>query len=171
MCKELVTVIMPVYNAEKYLSEAIGSILQQTYNNLEIIITNDSSTDSSLKIIKNYAERDKRINIISRENKGLVYTLNEQLAEVHGKYIVRMDADDISDIERISKQVGYMEKNQEIYLAGTYYDLIIEPGTDDQLVQEAERGQKRLNSFTDDIPQHIFMGYVLLHGTWIFKKN
>lgn len=171
MCKELVTVIMPVYNAEKYLSEAIESILQQTYDNFEFIITNDGSTDGSLEIIKSYAEKDKRIIVISRENKGLVYTLNEQLDNACGKYIVRMDADDISDKERINKQVRYMEKNEGIYLAGSYYDLIIESGTDKKIIKEAKKGQKRLNSFTDNIPQHIFMGYVLLHGTWIFRKE
>ncbi len=171
MYSGLVTIMMPVYNAEKYLKDAIESILQQTYSNFEFIITNDGSTDNSLEIIKDYAERDKRIIVISRENKGLVYTLNEQLNIANGKYIVRMDADDISDKERIKKQVRYMEKNKDIYLAGTYYDLIIEQGTDKKLIKEAEKGQKRLNSFTDDLPQHIFMGYILLHGTWIFRKK
>lgn len=76
MCKELVTVIMPVYNAEKYLAEAIESILGQTYRDFEFIITNDGSTDNSLEIIKEYAMKDQRIRVVSRENKGLVYTLN-----------------------------------------------------------------------------------------------
>jgi len=171
MLRELVSVIMPVYNAEKYLADAIESILGQTYENFELIITNDGSNDGSEKIIKNYAEKDNRICVISRENRGLVYTLNEQLDKAHGKFIVRMDADDISEKERIEKQVHYMESNGDIYLAGSYYDLMIEPNTEEELIKEAVKGQKKINSFTDDIPQHMFMGYILLHGTWIFKKE
>ncbi|MCI9078951.1 MAG: glycosyltransferase [Lachnospiraceae bacterium] len=171
MCKELVTVIMPVYNAEKYLAEAIESILVQTYSNFEFIITNDGSTDSSEDIIKKYAAKDKRIRMVSRENKGLVYTLNEQINMSNRKYIVRMDADDISHKERIYKQVHYMENNQDIYLAGCYYDMLVEPGTDEEIVKCIKRVNKNVNKFNDKIPQHMFLGYVLIHPTWIFRKE
>lgn len=171
MYKKLVTVIMPVYNAEKYLAEAIESILGQTYRDFEFIITNDGSTDRSGDIIKKYAMEDQRIRMISRENKGLVYTLNEQISMANGKYIARMDADDISGKERIYKQVNYMENNQDIYLAGCYYDMLVEPGTDEDIVKCIKRINKDVNSFNNNKTQHMFLGYVLLHPTWIFKKE
>ncbi|MCX4327471.1 MAG: glycosyltransferase [Lachnospiraceae bacterium] len=171
MYKKLVTVIMPVYNAEKYLAEAIESILGQTYGDFEFIITNDGSTDNSLNIIKEYAGKDNRIRVVSRENKGLVYTLNEQINIADGKYIVRMDADDISGKERICKQVDYMEKNPGIYLAGCHYDMLVEPGTDEEIVKCIRRVNKVVNKFNDKIPQHMFLGYVLIHPTWIFRKE
>lgn len=171
MYKKLVTVIMPVYNAEKYLAEAIESILEQTYSDFEFIITNDGSTDNSLNIIKEYAEKDNRIRIVSRENKGLVYTLNEQINMADGKYIVRMDADDISGKERICKQVDYMEKNQDIYLAGCHYDMLVEPGTDEEIIKCLNRINRDVNNFNDRVIQHMFLGYVLLHPTWIFRKE
>lgn len=171
MYKKLVTVIMPVYNAEKYLAEAIESILGQTYRDFEFIITNDGSTDRSGDIIKKYAMEDQRIRMISRENKGLVYTLNEQISMANGKYIARMDADDISGKERIYKQVNYMENNQDIYLAGCYYDMLVEPGTDEDIVKCIKRVNNNVNNFNDKIPQHMFLGYVLIHPTWIFRKE
>lgn len=162
---------MPVYNAEKYLPEAIESILCQTFNDFEFMITNDGSTDTSEEIIKKYAKKDSRIRIISRKNKGLVYTLNEQLSIAHGKYIVRMDADDISDKTRIEKQVRYMEENKDIYLAGCYYDMLVEPGTNEEIVTCLKRINKNVNKFNDSTPQHMFLGYVLLHPTWIFRRE
>ncbi|MDM2795289.1 MULTISPECIES: glycosyltransferase family 2 protein [Citrobacter] len=114
---DLVTVIMPVYNAEEYLSEAITSILDQSYKNIEFIIINDGSTDSSDSIIKGFLE-DKRIHYISRSNKGLVYSLNEGLDIAKGMYIARMDADDISHPQRIEKQVEFMLENDQVAVVG-----------------------------------------------------
>lgn len=117
-----ISVIMPVYNSEKYISEAIESILNQTFKNFELIIINDGSTDSSNQIIKSYLTIDSRINYINREiNKGLPYTLNEGLLKVKGRYVARMDADDISLPDRIESQFNFFESNKEIYLIGTSY--------------------------------------------------
>ena len=117
MHNPLISVVLSVYNAEPYLAEAIESILNQTYENFEFIIINDGSTDRSLKIIKSYD--DKRIIFISREKKGLIASLNEGIQKARGKYIVRMDADDISLAKRFEKQIEFMEKNQDIDLCGT----------------------------------------------------
>jgi len=119
MNQPLVSVVMSVYNAEKYLVEAIESILQQTYKNFEFIIIDDGSTDRSSDIIKHYALHDHRVKIISRENWGLVDSLNEGIQKAKGKYIARMDADDISFSARLEKQVAFMEKNLDIGLSGT----------------------------------------------------
>jgi len=113
-----VSVIMPVYNAQNYVEEAILSILNQTYQNFEFIIINDGSTDKSLEIIQKYALQDNRIKVISRENKGLPYSLNEGIKLAKGKYIVRMDADDISISDRIERQLKFMENHLEVGIVG-----------------------------------------------------
>ena len=99
----LVSVIMPVYNAEEYIEEAIESILNQIYTNIEFLIIDDGSIDNSLKIINQY--QDSRITIIHHpQNQGLILCLNEGLSLSKGMYIDRMDADDISMPERIVRQ-------------------------------------------------------------------
>ena len=121
---ELISVILPVYNGEKYLKEAIESILNQTYTNFEFIIINDGSKDSSLEIIKEYEKEDERIIVISRENKGLIATLNEGIEKAKGKYIARMDQDDISLPQRLETQLKYMITNNLDICGGNY--LIID---------------------------------------------
>lgn len=113
----LVSVVLSVYNGEKYLDEAIKSILNQTYKNFEFIIIDDGSTDKSLEIIKCYD--DKRIVLISRENRGLIASLNEGIKKAKGKYIARMDADDVSLPLRFGEQIKFMEKNLDIGICGT----------------------------------------------------
>jgi len=121
----LISVILPVYNAEKYLAQAIESILNQTYTNFEFIIINDGSVDDSLKIIQSYMEIDNRIVLINRENKGLVYSLNEGIQKAKGKYIARMDADDISLSDRFAKQIEWIEK-YNLDICGSHYLVIDE---------------------------------------------
>lgn len=118
----MISVIMPVYNSDKYISESIESILNQTFHNFELIIINDGSTDSSSKIINSYRKNDSRIIFIDRAtNKGLPYTLNEGLSKANGKYIARMDSDDISLPQRFEKQFNFLENNKDIYLVGSSY--------------------------------------------------
>ena len=113
-----VSIIMPAYNAEKYIGEAIESILSQTYTDYEFIIINDGSTDKTEKIIRSYD--DSRIVYLENEkNSGIVVTLNKGLDYATGEYIARMDADDISVNNRLEKQVAYMEKNKKVGLLGT----------------------------------------------------
>lgn len=114
----LVSVLMPVYNGEKYLREAIESILNQSFTDYEFLIINDGSTDASEEIILSY--KDPRIRYIRNEkNLKLIATLNKGLAMCNGKYIARMDADDISYPERFAVQVKFMEAHPEYGLCGT----------------------------------------------------
>lgn len=140
---KLVSVILPVYNGEKYLKEAIDSILQQTYKDIECIIVNDGSSDTTLDILLDYQKKDNRIVIITRENRGLVTSLNEAIQISHGEYIARMDADDIAHLDRIEKQVCYMEKNQDVYLLGTNYSLLYEDGADEDVIKAAQGTHRR----------------------------
>ena len=119
----VVSVVMSVYNAEKYLDAAIRSILEQTYNNFEFIIINDGSNDRSLEIIKKYKNEDDRIVLISRENRGLISSLNEGIVKARGEYIVRMDADDISLPFRIEKQLQVMEHEKDIVVCGSWINI------------------------------------------------
>ncbi len=123
MVKPLVTVLMPVYNASSYLAEAIESILEQTYRDFEFLIINDGSTDNSLEIINSY--KDERIRLINNEqNIKLIATLNNGIELAKGKYIARMDADDISLPERLEKQIQFMEGHPEVGLCGSYVRTI-----------------------------------------------
>ncbi len=119
----LVTVLMPVYNGEKYLREAIESILNQTFTDFEFLIINDGSTDNTKEIILSY--NDKRIRYIENEtNIKLIDTLNKGIKLAKGKYIARMDCDDISLPKRLEKQVDFMERNPDITVCGTHLKTI-----------------------------------------------
>lgn len=121
MC--LLSVLMPVYNAEKYLRFAIESILNQDFPDFEFIIINDGSTDNSKEIILSYD--DKRIRYIENEkNLKLIATLNLGLSLCQGKYIARMDADDVSDKRRFLKQIAFLEAHQNCVLLGTSANVI-----------------------------------------------
>ncbi|WP_171017447.1 glycosyltransferase family 2 protein [Aliarcobacter thereius] len=121
--KPLVSVVMSVYNAESYIDEAIKSILNQTYTYFEFIIINDGSTDKSLEIIEKYKSQDERIVLISRENKGLIESLNEGIKKAKGKYIARMDADDISLSKRFEEQLRVMENDIDIVVCGSWINI------------------------------------------------
>lgn len=110
-----ISIIMSVYNNEKYLDEAISSILRQSYTNFEFIITNDASKDRSLEIIQKYSKADKRIKIIdNKENIGLTKSLNNMIDMCRGEYIARMDGDDISIFDRLEKQMNVLLSNRDI---------------------------------------------------------
>lgn len=118
-----VTVLMPVYNGEQFLREAIDSILNQTFTDFEFMIINDASTDDSVEIVESY--KDRRINLIHNEtNIGLIATLNKGLALACGEYIARMDADDKSLPERLAKQVKFLDAEPDIAVVGTGIQMI-----------------------------------------------
>jgi len=118
----LVSVVIPVYNAEKYIEEALESILNQTYKNLEIIVSNDGSTDNSIAKVKKY--KDKRIQIVEApKNQGVSAALNRGVLASTGKYIAIMDADDWSYPYRIEKQVKLMEENPKVVLSSGDMDM------------------------------------------------
>ena len=120
--KPKISVVMPVYNAAKYLSAAIESILSQTYNNFEFIICYDESDDDSFEIIKKFQLKEDRIIVSSGKNRGLIAALNDGLKLSKGKYIARMDADDISLNNRLEEQVYFMDTNPEIGVCGTWIE-------------------------------------------------
>jgi glycosyltransferase involved in cell wall biosynthesis len=119
-----VSVVMSVHNTEKYLREAVDSILNQTFRNFEFIIIDDGSTDNSKEILEEYAAKDRRIRLISRENRGIPKSLNEGTALARGELIARMDADDISLPERLAKQIAHLKEYRSCVAVGGYARVI-----------------------------------------------
>src|SRR5690606_37410621 len=116
---DLVSVIIPVYNVQKYVTQAIQSILDQTYKNLEIIVIDDCSTDSTYERVLCLQEKDNRLKVYKNEkNIKIAATLNKGISLSHGQFIARMDGDDISKLDRIEKKVKFLKKNRHISLVG-----------------------------------------------------
>jgi glycosyltransferase involved in cell wall biosynthesis len=127
----LISVIMSVYNDEKNLPESVESILNQTFGDFEFIITEDCSKDNSLKLLRDYASKDKRIVLIeNKENLKLTKNLNSMLGIAKGDLIARMDSDDISLPERFEKQVKIFKDNPEIDFVFTSSMLMDNEGND-----------------------------------------
>ncbi len=123
-----ISVVMPTYNAEPYLRESIESILSQTFADYEFIIINDGSTDGTKGILDSFSEIDCRIKVFHQNNKGVASSLNLGCKHARGKYIARMDADDISLPSRLEKQIRYLERHPEIGIVGTWLDVVDEYG-------------------------------------------
>lgn len=122
-----ITVLMPVYNDERFIRFSIESILNQTFKNLEFIIINDASNDNTPEILEEY--RDPRIKVINNEiNLRVPKSLNKGLSLAKGKYIARIDSDDISVRDRLEKQYLFLENNKEFGLVGSYTEVIDEDG-------------------------------------------
>lgn len=119
----LISVLMPVYNTkEEYLRASIESILNQTFTDFEFIIVNDGSTNNAEEVILSY--KDNRIKYVKQENQGIVGALNNAWSKASGKYIARMDSDDIAYPERFAKQVNFLEENPEYSLVGSWAKII-----------------------------------------------
>jgi glycosyltransferase involved in cell wall biosynthesis len=123
-----VSVLLPVYNAERYLREAIESVLCQTFGDFELLMLDDGSTDDSAAILWEYELKDRRVHVFSRENRGLPSTLNELIGKARGRYLARMDQDDICLPNRFENQVAFLSANTEHVLVGGWIEQINEAG-------------------------------------------
>lgn len=158
-----VSVILPLYNCEEYIGEAIESILSQSLRDFELLIINEPG--SPTQTINRYAEADDRIRIIQKTgDKGISWSLNIGLAEARGKYIARMDADDVSLPERLKTQVEYMEQHPDIDICGSNVRLITECGY--------ETASKKLYPL-DDIGIKAFLLFAspFAHPTVMFRAE
>lgn len=124
----LVSILIPVFNAERYLNSAIESVRAQTYRDLEIIVVNDGSTDGSAAILRDLAADDPRIVVILQPNGGISSALNRGIAAASGSYIARMDADDLMLPDRIATQVRFLEANPDLGFCSSSITLIDEAG-------------------------------------------
>jgi len=156
-----ITVLMPVYNEEKFLKEAIESILNQTFYDFEFLIIDDGSEDGSHDIIQSY--QDERIILISRKNHGLAYSLNEGIEKGRGKFIARMDGDDISLPQRLKKQDNFLETHADIGIVGTWAIIMTENGEDLYL---EERPLKDM-----EIRKFLMRTSPFFHGSVMFRRD
>ena len=116
-----VTIIIPVYNSEKYIGKCLDSILQQTYQDFEILVVNDGSKDNSQEVINKYKEKyPDKINAIEQDNKGVARTRNESIQKVKSKYIMFMDNDDYLDKDYIETFVKEIERDNYDAVVGGY---------------------------------------------------
>lgn len=159
----LVSVVMSAYNASEYIAYAIESILNQTIDTFEFIIIDDGSTDNTLKIIKKYASEDSRIVVISRENKGLVTSLNEGIASANAEIIARQDADDISYSRRFQKQLEVLKSDSSAILVGSSMDTINENGE--------KLNQHKVLLSNPEIKQELLIRSPFPHGSVMFRKD
>lgn len=158
------SVLMPVFNGEEYLSAAVESVLSQTYRDFEFLIVDDGSTDSTLRILNGYASEDERLRIISREHKGLVASLNELLGYAEGRFIARMDADDISLPGRFSAQLRFLEENPDVVCVGGDYEAI---DGDGRFLRTC-----RYFSTDDEIQELLLSGSThICHSTAMMRKD
>ena len=159
-----VTVLLPVYNAEKFIKPTIKSILSQTFTDFDFIIINDGSSDNSLSILEDFQKLDSRIKIISRENKGLIQTLNEGIKLSNSTYIARIDADDITHPKRLEWQVSFMEANKEIGFCGTYAKAFL---------SQYPFIQKKIHYplKDEDLKVSLFFRNSFIHPSIILRKN
>ncbi|WP_162150779.1 glycosyltransferase family 2 protein [Acholeplasma equifetale] len=160
---ELVSVIIPTYNVEKYINDAMDSIINQTYKNLEIIVVDDCSTDETYNILKTYKEKDTRLKLFRNEtNQKIVYTLNKAVSYANGQYICRMDGDDISELDRIERMVKFIKENPKYDLVGCSVYSIDEKG---EILSK-----KRLTNNPKVIEKTIKYQTPVLH-IWLAKKE
>ncbi len=157
-----ISIILPVYNGEKYLSEAINSILNQTYRDFELLIIDGSSTDNTPDIIQSF--HDNRIKYFKKDHNGLVNSLNFGLEHAVGEFIARQDADDISLPLRFEKQIDFFERNPEYVLAGSYASSIDEFGENLGELNYPPLAWK-------DIKKYAYLHNPFIHPTVMFRKN
>jgi GT2 family glycosyltransferase len=118
------SVVMTVYNTERYVAEAVESVLAQTFRDFEFVIVDDGSTDGSTTILNDYAKRDARIRLTSRPNTGIVAAANEGIGVARGKYLARMDSDDVCVPHRFETQVRYLDEHPECVLVGSRVTVV-----------------------------------------------
>lgn len=163
MDNPLISIAMPVFNAESYLNLAIDSIIGQTYLNWEMIAIDDGSTDNSLAILLDYQLKDKRIKVISRENKGIAYTLNQCIENAKGDFIARMDADDISMPTRLELQLNAFKADSSLDLIATNIFFTDEQNT---IVGELECLTEHVS-----ICKRPWVGFLMPHPTWLGRAE
>lgn len=158
--KSKVSIIIPVYNAEKYIEKCLKSVLNQTYTNIEIIIIDDGSSDKSYNILKEYKKNDIRIHLFSRENKGVSRTRIEGIEKSSGEYIMFLDADDWIEYNMIENMVGLIEKyNADICKCGIKFEKDIRKKESDFLNSVDKETYIEKNNFEEEIYKKFIVTY------------
>jgi len=157
----VVSVVMSVFNGQRYLRESIESILSQSYSNFEFLIVDDGSEDVSLDIIKEYQENDNRVVIIKQENIGLTKSLNRGVENSRGLFVARQDADDLSMKDRLDLQLRYLD-SEGVDIVGSDYIVIDDHGFE---------LSRRIQCNKKNIWLYFILGNQLAHGSVMFNKE
>jgi len=160
---QIISVLLPVYNAESFLERTLDSLFYQTYKNFEIIAINDGSTDGSLEILHRYAAKDSRLVVVDQENCGLVKTLNKAAQLAKGEFLARMDSDDISLPRRFELQMNAFQNHTNTVLVAGGFDVMDED--DDILYHDPVPTQK------EELRRALFVRNPIAHGSVMFKKQ
>jgi glycosyltransferase involved in cell wall biosynthesis len=157
-----VTVLMPVYNGEKYLIEAIDSVLEQSFTNFELLIVNDGSTDKTEEILRSY--KDERLRYINQANAGVSAALNTGLKQARGNYIARFDADDVCYPKRLELQFSFMETYPDFIMIGSDADYMSEEG-------EFLFTYKNTGYSNEEINEHLEVYCPFIHSSVFYVKQ
>ncbi len=164
--KFLLSVLMPVYNTEKFLDDSIGSILEQTYTDFEFLILDDGSTDNSLEIIKAYAKKDERIKVlVNKTNQKQAKCRNRLLKNAKTEFIAWMDADDISLENRLQSQMDYLKQNPSIDAVGNQYSAFGAGGT------QATNFTSHYSLSDIEIKTNFIFGFDFLFGSSLMRMK
>ena len=157
-----VTVVMPVRNAERYLNEAIDSVLGQSLKELELLAVDDGSSDSTPAILARYAAADTRVRALSRPSSGIAAALNAGIEDARSESIARMDADDVSEPDRLARQLAILDAAPDVVLVGTAATLVDEHG----------RAVGRVGPpvVHDVIVEQLRTRNALVHGSVVFRR-
>ncbi len=128
MSDPAVSVVMTAYNTERYIASAVGSVLAQTFEDFELIIVNDGSSDGTRGVIDRLADQDGRVRVFHRDNAGICAASNFGIAQSRAPLIARLDSDDLAEPERLAKQVAFMGEHEDVVCLGTFVDYIDEKG-------------------------------------------
>jgi len=162
MNEKIVTVLMPAYNAERFIGEAICSVLVQTFIDFELLIINDGSTDKTENVIRHFT--DKRIVLINKIHAGISQALNTGLKNAKGKYIARFDADDVCFPERLEKQVNFLATHPDYLLTGSDAEYMLETG-------EFLFNFKCIAHSHHQIMQKLYFYCPFIHSSVMYRKN
>ena len=158
-----ISVILPVYNSQEFLSQSINSILNQTYKNFELIIIDDGSTDNSKEICEYFSKKDNRVIFIDNDHQGLTKSLNKGLEIAKGKFIARQDADDVSLPERFEKQINWFLKDEGRVLCGTNCKILNE--------DNSYKNNKSLKFTNSGIIKKLKYSNCFVHSSTMFLRN
>lgn len=168
-----ISVIIPVYNVEKYLKRCLDSVINQAYKNLEIILVDDGSTDNSLKILKQYSQKDARVKILTQKNKGAAIARNFGLSIATGKYVIFLDSDDYFETTLIKKSVDKAEEfNADIVIfkAKAFDNITGKTSALNDRISKLHKYQEKIFSYKD-MPEDIFNSFLIAPWNKLYLKE
>ncbi|WP_420581186.1 glycosyltransferase family 2 protein [Reichenbachiella sp.] len=165
----LISVVLPFYNAQSCLKQAITSILNQTYSDFELLLINNNSTDNSESIAKQLAQTDSRIQLLSETQQGVVFAANTGMRAAKGEFIARMDADDVAQPERLERQLRHLESNPDISISASQANY----KTENKELSDFSHFVEWSNALVSwkDIYQNRFVEFPVVNPTLMFRRS